>query len=191
MPATLQKQRVRNMRLYTTQPTRKRPRPTALKDYTRRLGRVGRSRSQPCPSKGPTATRQLTQCKPLIDMLKQCLWHEIHPKGPTATRQLVQHHLCAHGLLRIICFVTANNKPHLRPLTVRLSSYILQNIPPPSTLSKKAKVDQTQKRRASSPHLSTSKSRPDNHTSRCISCLRARKSPNEHARKLMLLSCYH
>ena len=172
-PATLQKQRVRNMRLYTTRPTGKRPRPTALEDYTCRLGRVGRYRSQPCPSNGPTATRQLTQCKPLIDMPiqcllhgihpknptvtwqlaqykplidipkqcllheihrkcptatrylmqckplidmpKQCLWYEIHPKSPTATWQLAQHHLCAHGLLRIICFVTINNKPHLRP----------------------------------------------------------------------------
>ena len=141
-PATLQKQRARNMRLYTTRPTGKRPRPTALKDYTRRLGRVDRYRSQPCPSKGPTATRQLTQCKPLIDMLKQCLlhgihpknptvtrqlaqskplidmpkqclWYEIHPKSPTAMRQLAQHHLCAHGLLRIICFKRAICRPIL------------------------------------------------------------------------------
>ena len=43
---------------FTCKPTnRKRPRPTALKDYTRHLGRVGRFGSQPCPTNGPTATR--------------------------------------------------------------------------------------------------------------------------------------
>ena len=33
-----------------------RSRPTALKDNMHRLGRVGRCRSQPCPTNGPTAT---------------------------------------------------------------------------------------------------------------------------------------
>ena len=34
-----------------------RPRPTALKDDIYSLDRVGRYRSQPCPTNGPTATR--------------------------------------------------------------------------------------------------------------------------------------
>ena len=57
--------------------------------------------------------------------------------------------------------------------------------------SRKAKVDKTRKKGPSFPFSSTGKSHTNNHLSHRISYFCTHQSSNEHARKLMLLSCYH